>query len=99
MSVIVRARFVSPESAPQEIAIDLAEGYPGNAIFIEGLGDCTSQPGYGAPMVIEMDGEQMRLIVWADINQEDPTHIISLEGAKESNRIPEAVAHSAKPES
>jgi len=26
------------------------------------------------------------LLVWADINQEDPTHIISLEGARETNR-------------
>jgi hypothetical protein len=27
-------------------------------------------------------------VVWADINQEDPTHIIDLEGARESNRKP-----------
>jgi len=31
------------------------------------------------------DGE-FRVIVWSDINEEDPTHIINLENAKVSNR-------------
>jgi hypothetical protein len=28
----------------------------------------------------------MRLVIWADINQQDPTHIIDLSGALESKR-------------
>jgi hypothetical protein len=34
-----------------------------------------------APVVIELKDKMVRLIVWADINQEDPTHIIQLDGA------------------
>ena len=34
-----------------------------------------------APVVIELKDKTVRLIVWADINQEDPTHIIPLDGA------------------
>ncbi len=29
---------------------------------------------------------ELRCLVWADINQEDPTHIINLDGAKVTNR-------------
>ena len=35
------------------------------------------------PMVMmEFWEGELRVLVWTDINQEDPTHIISLEGAK-----------------
>ena len=35
------------------------------------------------PMImVEYYGGELRVLVWSDINQEDPTHIISLEGAK-----------------
>ena len=29
---------------------------------------------------------ELRCLIWADINQEDPTHIINLDGAKVTNR-------------
>ena len=38
--------------------------------------------GYMAIASIEVWEGELRLIVWSDINQEDPTHIISLEGAR-----------------
>jgi len=43
--------------------------------------------GYGTvyddfPVLIEFYEGELRVCVWSDINQEDPTHIISLEGAK-----------------
>jgi hypothetical protein len=59
-----------------------------NSILIrpEGYGDCGTEDGYGFPVVIEYYEKDVRVLVWADINQEDPTHVISLSGAKESNR-------------
>ncbi len=53
------------------------------ALSFNGYGDATSQPGYGIPIVVEVYEGELRLLVWADINQENPTHIISLEGARE----------------
>lgn len=38
---------------------------------------------------VEVWEKSLRLIVWADINQEDPTHVINLEGARLSARKPE----------
>jgi len=36
--------------------------------------------------MVEFFNGEMRVIVWDDINVEDPTHIISLEGAREDVR-------------
>lgn len=37
-------------------------------------------------IMIEQSEGKLRLIVWGDINEEDPTHIINLNGARESRR-------------
>lgn len=65
--------------------------YGDNSILIrpEGFGDCSSKNGHGWPIVIEYYEKDVRVLVWGDINQSDPTHIISLAGAKESLRPPE----------
>ncbi len=55
-------------------------------INCEGYGDMTSTPGSGSPASIEFCDGKLRLVAWGDINQEDPTHTISLEDAKESRR-------------
>jgi hypothetical protein len=52
----------------------------------EGYGDACSADGCGIPALIEVYEGELRIIIWGDINQEDPTHIISLEGARESAR-------------
>jgi hypothetical protein len=60
----------------------------GSSLFIEpeGYGDCFSSPGRGVPIVIEVFEGNLQLVVWADINSEDPTHTINLEGAREEKR-------------
>jgi hypothetical protein len=59
-------------------------------IGAEGYGEMTAQDGHGFPIVIEYHERQFRILVWGDINQEDPTHVISLEGAREdARRTPE----------
>lgn len=46
----------------------------------------TMEPGHGAIAIIEYYEGELRLLVWADITNEDPTHVISLEGAREALR-------------
>jgi hypothetical protein len=36
--------------------------------------------------LLESVNGHLRVIIWADINAEDPTHIIDLEGARETAR-------------
>ena len=55
-------------------------------ISLEGLGDKGTAPGYGAPVLVEIWEGEPRVIVWSDINQEDPTHTIGLAGAAETCR-------------
>jgi hypothetical protein len=57
-----------------------------NNVFIkpEGYGDFCSTKGEGTPVLIERFNGVLRVVIWGDINQEDPTHTISLEGARES---------------
>lgn len=56
------------------------------AIGVPGCGEYNSPDGEGFPVLIEMREDGPYLIVWADINQENPTHVIPLAGALESNR-------------
>ena len=51
-----------------------------------GYGDASSEPGFGAPIFLELHQGELRLVVWSDINSEEPTHVISLDGAKEEFR-------------
>ena len=55
-------------------------------VYLDGYGDLHSTDGKGSPVVIDYFENRVSVIVWGDINKEDNTHIISLEGAKESNR-------------
>ena len=53
----------------------------------EGYGDHSSKDGEGSPALITLgeDGD-LELFVWSDINEEDATHVIDMEYARESNR-------------
>jgi|TARA_R110000824_G_scaffold116455_8_gene267916 hypothetical protein len=52
----------------------------------EGTGDHTADSGHGWPVLVEIYEGRPVVRIWADINDEDPTHIIPLDGALESNR-------------
>ena len=52
------------------------------SIFPTGYGDCGSVDGYGCPVSIELYEGRLRLIVFEDIHEGDPT-IIDLEAARE----------------
>ena len=55
-------------------------------IFLDGYGDCGTEPGHGCPIVLERYDGKCSIIIWADINSEDPTHKIDLSGALETFR-------------
>lgn len=61
-------------------------GVRGLELVVEGYGSCNMLPGHGSPLWIELYEGKLRLVVFADINQEDPTHIIDLEDARELAR-------------
>lgn len=55
-------------------------------IGFDDYGERTAEPGRGTPVVIEFRNKIPYVLVFADINSEDPTHIISLAGAAEDKR-------------
>lgn len=68
--------------------IRLAASRHGISLLAEGYGDYSSENGSGAPVHLELYQGELRLLVWADINAEEPTHIIPLGGAQENHRQP-----------
>ena len=76
------SEFISNEPITAQVIC----GVRGLEIGFTGYGDASTVPGYGAPIYIEVHQGRLMLHVWADINQEDPTHVIDLEGARESAR-------------
>ena len=56
------------------------------SIFPEGYGDFGSAPGHGCPVFLEFYKGRLRLIVFPDINDQEPT-IIDLEGAREEQHV------------
>lgn len=55
-------------------------------IGVKGYGEMTAEDGGGYPILVECYEGKLRLMIWGNINQEDPTHVISLEGAREDAR-------------
>lgn len=76
---------VSPEDGPQLegfiAAFDSVAGSAGIEISFDGYGTYAGGSG-DCPIYIENRGGVPHVIVWGDVNQEDPTHVISLAGAK-----------------
>jgi len=60
-------------------------------IFFDGYGQHTMNPGFGSPVFIEADPHGNPLVYcWAEIDNEDHTHTINLQGARD-NREPATV--------
>ncbi len=51
-----------------------------------GFGSSCMEEGFGYPVMIEIRKGIPHVIIFADINDEEPTYVISLAGAAESNR-------------
>lgn len=68
----------------QRVSVSASE--VGVEIRAEGYGSHGMEDGFGCPIFLELDNDELVLHVWADINQEDPIYSIRLGGAKESAR-------------
>ena len=84
MKVILKDRFNNGYEL--ELKIWKEKGKQALLITPKGYGDKCSVAGKGAPIMIELYSGELSLVVWDDINKEERSHRISLEGAKESNR-------------
>jgi hypothetical protein len=70
-------------------SVEIAFDEQGIYIIPKGYGDYYSKDGHGIPIMVEMYGGKPRVILWDDINEQDSTHTISLEGAREDKRKPD----------
>jgi hypothetical protein len=79
-----------PDAPPIEIKVNILS--EGGKIWIqpEGYGEKCSADGEGYPIGLEIWQGKLRLIVFDDINREDP-QIIDLDKAKESYRLTKPV--------
>lgn len=83
--------YIIQDQSEEEGSIKLkaTDGTCGFLIAAEGYGEKCSDVNYSHPVLIELYEGELRVVIWNDINKEDPTHIISLEGAKDDKRIEE----------
>jgi len=69
-------------------ALEINDGV-GVSLKFDGFSTIDCQDNVGAPIHIEFYAGELRVLVWSDINKDDPTHIIPLNGAQNSNREPD----------
>ena len=70
---------ITDQVTNEKMNVTIVVGDHGIEIQPEGY-DCKT--GGDAPIYLEPYNGEMKAYVWSDINQEEPTHFISLEGAK-----------------
>jgi hypothetical protein len=59
----------------------------GIALNFSGYSDYCSNDDNGTPIYIQAHNNELKVIIYGDINQEDPTHSISIEGARTGKRV------------
>lgn len=76
-----------PENHTLSLRVEMSSGDNLLAIGADGYGEKASVNGHGWPIVVEYHEGKFRLLVWSDINDEEPTYKIDMSEAKESNRV------------
>lgn len=71
------------------VTVDVERYRIGASIALQGYGLRDMDANVGGVIFLELYEGTARLLVWADITSSEPTHIISLAGAKEENRLPD----------
>jgi hypothetical protein len=79
------SQLVYTRISEYEVAVNQ---YPnGLEIYIKGYGCANMQRGWGSPIVIDLDAGSTlvpRVVVWGDIEDEEPTAKVPLKGASEN---------------
>jgi hypothetical protein len=83
-----RRTFHLKDVMDEKVTLDVEVKCDGNGITIRpiGYGEFCSTDGHGAPILIELQNGVPSVYIWADINQEDFTHKVTLENAAENKR-------------
>lgn len=78
--------FVLKDACGNQVhgVIEISES--GIAFHFDGYGDKCTVDGAGKPLWVEVYEGELRVLAWSDINLEEPTHTISMEASKVSNR-------------
>ena len=74
------------QNGEQSVCVEVAEEQWGLVIYPAGYGCFGCADGTAGPILLELYEGRLRLVVWDDINLEDPSHIIDLEDAREAQR-------------
>jgi hypothetical protein len=80
---VVHLKDTMEKQGEVKIRIGIEQHSLGLFIHPEGTG---TVDGPYAPILLEQHEGTLMLVVWADINQQEPTHLIDLSEAMESNR-------------
>jgi len=75
------------EATPQRVQVKFND--LGIGLHFPGYGDHGTADPHGEPVFIEYRNGVPHVVVWQDIQQEDPTHVIGLEDAKIERQLPE----------
>ena len=74
------------DDSQRTVKVEVAEEHSGVVSYPAGYGCFGCADGTAGPILLELYEGRLRLLVWDDINLEDPSHIIDLEGAREAQR-------------
>lgn len=85
-SSVMKLRVHNVDNSSEYSDIELEIESHGIAIRPVGYGDKVTPDGQGSPLFIEFRNGIPMIVIWDDINNEEPSHVISLEKAAESNR-------------
>ncbi len=83
LATVALAEVLDTSTATSNVTISVEKNNLALIIHPEGMG---VWDGPFAPVLLERHRGKLRLVVWANINQQEPTHIIDLSEALESNR-------------
>lgn len=78
--------YADPKRPVKKGWLEIAPNGAGLFIHVDGYGDKCSKDGSGLVVGLDYFEGKLTVRVWADINNENATHNIDLEGASENKR-------------
>lgn len=85
-TVYFSLKDMAHEDSPERLEGCVEITDQGIFIRLAGHADKVTPADQSQPIMVEFHNGQARVVVWSDITEEDPTHSISMEGAREEKR-------------